>query len=145
MPSTAQKIIQMSYIELLYEHARPEPRLRRLLGHVGIYGHASRLFQERMQKSIVCFDREEEKMSEDESRQSQPVGTSFTEARLVWTFSDFQALIRSKLEHQQLWDVTATEVTGVTAVISLLPSCISPAKLPAFDWSISTAISDEES
>jgi hypothetical protein len=99
-------------MELLYEHARPEPRLRRLLGHVGIYEHASRLHQERMQESILYFDREEEKMGENESRQSRPVGTSFTEARPVRTFSNFQALIQSKLEHQQLCDVTATEVTG---------------------------------
>jgi hypothetical protein len=98
-------------MELLYEHARPEPRLRRLLGHVGIYETASRLCRERMQKSVFCLDRGEAKMVEDGIRPSRPVRASYTETQPVPTFSDFQPMIRSKLQHQQLCDVTTTEIT----------------------------------
>lgn len=101
----------MSYMELLYENARTEPRLRRLLGHVSIYENASRIYWERMQKIAFCLDKGEEKTVEDESRQSRPVRTSFTKAQRVQTFSDLQAMSQSKLEHQQLCNVTTTEIT----------------------------------
>jgi hypothetical protein len=103
----------MSYMELLREHARPEPRLRRILGHVGIYEIASRLYRERIQESVSELGGEEERTGEDEpggdkSRHRRPVRTSPNEAQRVRTFSEY---IRSNLEHQRLCDVPPTADT----------------------------------
>jgi hypothetical protein len=106
----------MSYMELLREHARPEPRLRRLLGHVGIYEIASRFYRERIQESVSELGGEEERTGEDErggdkSRHRRPVRTSPNKAQRVRTFSEYQATIRSNLEHQRLCDVPPTADT----------------------------------
>lgn len=103
-------------MKLLREHARPEPRLRTLLGHVGIYEIASCLYRERIQESVSDLGGEEERTGEDEpggdkSRHRRLVRTSPNEAQRVRTFSEYQATIRSNLEHQRLCDVLPTADT----------------------------------
>ncbi len=115
MPSTAQKILQMSYMELLCETARPEPRLRRILGHVGIYENASLLCRS-MEERGFCPGREVEKTrkdeaGEDESRRCRPVRPSSTKVQRVRTFSGFQAITQSELERRRLCNVTSTGTT----------------------------------
>jgi hypothetical protein len=52
----------MSYAALLYESDRPEPRLRRILGHIRIYENAVGVYQEAMQKRASCPGRKEKRM-----------------------------------------------------------------------------------
>ena len=111
---TAQKMLQMSYMELLYEYARPEPRLRRRLGHVGIYENASRLCGERGQEDVVGHQGREKGICGDENHQLWPVRTSSNQVQRARTFSDPQALARPKLEHQQLRTPTETAITEVS-------------------------------
>lgn len=108
----------MSYMELLSERARPEPRLRRLLGHVRIYENATRLQQQKMEKSVFSFGEEEEegKRARDaasgaESGRFRPLTASLKEVERVQTFSEFQAMIRSNLEHQPLCTMRVAEIT----------------------------------
>lgn len=117
MRSVVQKVLQMSYMELLYEGARPEPRLRRLLGHVTTYENASRWCWQN-QKERASFlddeggqDRGANRADKGRRHQDAILETTPTQGRRVWTLSELQVTIQSKLEHQPQFTVTATEVT----------------------------------
>lgn len=114
MPLTAQKMLQMSYMELLYEYARPEPRLRRLLGHVGIYENASRLCREKEQKDVTGLVLEEKGNWGEEGGQPRPVRRSSTKIQFARTFLEPQPVIRPKLQDQQLHATIETEIAEVT-------------------------------
>jgi hypothetical protein len=116
MRSTAQKILQMSYMELLYEGASPEPRLRRLLGHVSTYENTSNWCQEDKKKNFSYVDDEKDKASEEgrvenDGHQNGDFTRDATQVEHVRRWSEFQATIQSQLQHQQLVVVTAEEVT----------------------------------
>jgi hypothetical protein len=108
---------RVSYIELLSEHTRPEPRLRRLLGHVSIYMNATQWQRQMMEDTELSFIEGEERMTSDaasraESGQRGPLAASVDKPQRVHTFSEFQARIRANSEDLSLCTVTATEMTG---------------------------------
>jgi hypothetical protein len=110
------RMAQVSYIELLSEHMRPEPRLRRLLGHVSMYENATRWQRQTVEKIELPFTRERERMTRDAAAragngQHGPLTTTVDESQPVQTFSEFQAMIRSSLENLPLYTVTETEMT----------------------------------
>jgi hypothetical protein len=110
-------MVQVSYIELLSEQARPEPRLCRLLGHVSIYENATRWQRQTMEKIELPFVDEKEKTTREaasgaESGQRWPLTTSVDNSQHVQTFSEFQTMVRSNLENAPLCTVTTTEMTG---------------------------------
>jgi hypothetical protein len=110
------RMAQVSYIELLSEHMRPEPRLRRLLGHVSIYENATRWQWQMMEKIELSFIEERERMTRDAATragngQHGPLTTTIDESQRVQTFSEFQAMIRSSLENLPLCTVTEKEMT----------------------------------
>ena len=65
--STAWKILQSSHMELLYELARPEPRLRKLLGHFSVYEDASQWLQENEKNSVSLLVENKEEVQEPPS------------------------------------------------------------------------------
>jgi hypothetical protein len=114
---TARKILQVSHMELLYEGARPEPRLRRLLGHASAHENAGRWCQENKRKSIFYIRDDKEKAQEEtatagDSHQNGMSLKSPTKVQRFGTLSEFQVAIQSQIQHRQLVIVNATEVDG---------------------------------
>src|SRR6266516_1501191 len=98
--ATAQKILQVSHMELLYEGAHPEPRLRRLLDHVSAHDNADRWCQENKRKSIFYIRDHKEKAQEetatagDTSHQNGMSLKSPTKEQRFRTLSEFQVAIQ---------------------------------------------------
>ena len=117
----AQSILQISYMELLYEDARSEPRLRRLLGHFRIYENASRWCEENNKKSSVSYPdgeretTEEDKAAESQSHQNGACTQKATEMQRVQNVAELEAAVQSQHQHQhqhrQIFTVTTTEAT----------------------------------
>lgn len=115
MQSTAQKIMQISHIELLYESARPEPRLGRLLGHVGTYENTRRWYEQTKNENISCKFRDKEEGEIYMRRRGKIRGIESSAQRSahvqhVQTLLEPQAMIQSQLQDQQFVVVTEEEV-----------------------------------
>jgi hypothetical protein len=112
-PHLAQKVLQMSYMELIHEHARPEPRLRRLIGHVFAYESALRWNRDgTMEGAFDLSDSEGgDEASADDGYECRPYNISSDESQRVQPFSEPQATTRSWIDMQQAYTVTATEIT----------------------------------
>jgi hypothetical protein len=112
---TAQKVLQMSYMELLQEGARPEPRLHRLLGHIGAYENASQWCLEDKRECIFYMGDKKEKArdkratTDDNGRDG--LSSKFpTQMQYFRTLSEFQVAAQSQLQPQTLVTVNVAEV-----------------------------------
>ena len=105
----------MSHTELVYEGARPEPRLRRLLGHVSANENASRWCQENRRTTLFNLRVEQEKAEERQAiqnarRQHGMSPRSSTPVSRCRSPSDFRVANPPKLQHPQVVTVQTTEV-----------------------------------
>lgn len=112
---TAQKILQMSHMELLQEGARPEPRLHRLLGHITAYENASQWCLENKRECIFYMGDKKEKArdkratTDDNGRDG--LSSRFpTQVQYFRTLSEFQVAAQSQLKPRTSITVNATEV-----------------------------------
>jgi hypothetical protein len=112
---TAQKILQMSLVELLQEGARPEPRLHRLLGHVKAYENASHWCLENRRECIFYTgDKKEEagdkRATTDDNGRDGLSSKFLTQVQYFRTLSEFQVAAQSQLRPQMPITVNAIEV-----------------------------------
>ena len=111
---TAQKILQLSYMELLYERAQPDPQLRRLLAHIDMWENANRMYRDEMKKRVFRLGEKRKKMAEDDAREHQHrqfrrSRTSLDKVQRARTLSEFQAMTRSEPENNSLRETTTAE------------------------------------
>ena len=114
---TAQKILQMSHMELLQEGARPEPRLHRLLGHVTAYENASQWCLENRRECIFYMgdkkERAGDKRATTDDNGRDGLSSRFpTQVQYFRTLSEFQAAAQSQLKPRTSITVSATEVNA---------------------------------
>jgi hypothetical protein len=112
---TAQKILQMSYMELLQEGARPEPRLHRLLGHITAYENASQWCLENKRERIFYISDKKEKIRDkrattDDSGHDGLPSKFPTQVQYFRTLSEFQVAAQSQLKHRMSVTMNTTEV-----------------------------------
>ena len=112
---TAQKILQMSHMELLQEGARPEPRLHRLLGHVTAYENASQWCLENRRECIFYMGDKKEKAGDkraatDDNGRDGLSSRFPTQVQYFRTLSEFQVATQSQLKPRTSITVNATEV-----------------------------------
>jgi len=112
---TAQKILQMSHMELLQEGARPEPRLHRLLGHIRVYENASQWCLEDKRECIFYMGDKEEKARDKRATTNDNgrdgLSSKFPpQMQYFQTLSEFQVAAQSQLHPQTLITVNAREV-----------------------------------
>lgn len=113
-PITAQKILQMSHMELLYESTRADPRLRRLLGHVSTYENAHHWCLENKRNDIFYRGAEKEKAKEkrtavDDSRRNGVSSTFSSQVQRFRTLPKFQVAMQLQPQHRRLVPVSPTE------------------------------------
>ena len=112
---TAQKILQISHMELLQEGARPEPRLHRLLGHITTYENASQWCLENRREGIFCIGDKQEKAGDkrattnDNSRDTLSSKLP-TQVQCFRNLLEFQVATQSQLQDRTLVTVNAIEV-----------------------------------
>jgi hypothetical protein len=112
---TAQKVLQMSYMELLQEGARPEPRLHRLLGHAIAYENASQWYLENKRECIFYMGDKKEKAGDiratTDGNGRDGLSSKFpTQMQHFRTLSEFQVAAQSQLKPQMSITVNTTEV-----------------------------------
>jgi hypothetical protein len=112
---TAQKILQMSHMELLQEGARPEPRLHRLLGHITAYENASQWCLENKRECIFYMGDKKEKAGDkrattDDNGRDELSSKFPTQAQYFRTLSESQVAAQSQLKPWMSITVSATEV-----------------------------------
>jgi hypothetical protein len=112
---TAQKILQMSYMELLQEGIRPEPRLRRLLGHVTTYENANQWCLENRRECIFYTSDKQEKAGDKRATTNDNGRDGLssklpTQVQCFPNLSEFQMAMQSQVRGRTLVTVNATEV-----------------------------------
>jgi hypothetical protein len=112
---TAQKILQMSYMELLQEGIRPEPRLRRLLGHITTYENANQWCLENRRECIFCTGDKQEKAGDKRATTNDNGRDGLssklpTQVQCFRNLSEFRVAMQSQLQGRTLVTVNATEV-----------------------------------
>src|ERR1700733_4836581 len=114
---TVQKILQMSYMELLQEGARPEPRLHRLLGHITTYEKANQWCLENRREGILYVGDKQGKAGDRGATTNDNGRDGFCskpppQVQCFRNLSEFQAAMQSQLQNRTLVTVNATEVDG---------------------------------
>ena len=112
---TAQKILQLSHMELLQEGARPEPRLHRLLGHITTYENANRWYLENRREGIFYIGGKQGKAGDkgattNNNGRDGLSSKSPTQVQCFRNLSEFQAAMQSQLQDRTSVTANATEV-----------------------------------
>lgn len=108
----ANKLRQISHMEILQEGTRPEPRLRRLLGHINTYDNVERWRLDNEQQ-IVASEMIHHKECQT-ARMTEPICQSSVlspqPTLKLRTLSEFQAAVRNHFEVEKETTVNTEEV-----------------------------------
>jgi len=109
---TANKIHQISHMEILQEGTRPEPRLRRLLGHISTYDNVEQWRMDNQQQIFLAETARYQKaqivpLPKPTCRAT--VSSSDPQLKLR-TLAQFQAAVRSHFEVEKETTVSTEEV-----------------------------------
>ena len=96
----ATKLLKISYMEMLYESNRSEPRLNRLLGHVSIYDNVNRWCTENAEKLSHFEERIKRQKAQStlKSTLECPKNTNQSHSVKIRKLAEFQATICAHTE-----------------------------------------------
>jgi hypothetical protein len=109
---TANKIHQISHMEILQEGTRPEPRLCRLLGHISAYDNVEQWRRDNQQKIFLAETaRYQQAQIVRLAKPTCQATASGSESPLkLRTLAQFQAAVRSQVEVDKETTVSTEEV-----------------------------------
>jgi hypothetical protein len=110
----ACKLRQISHMEILQEGTRPEPRLRRLLGHINTYDNVERWrldYEQQIIASEMIHHKECQTMRMTKPICQSSVASSQPTLKLR-TLSEFQAAVRNHFEVEKETTVNTEEVSS---------------------------------
>jgi hypothetical protein len=110
----ANKLRQISHMEILQEGTRPEPRLRRLLGHINTYDNVERWrleYEQQIIASEMIHDKESQTMRMTKPICQSSVASSQPALKLR-TLSEFQAAVRNHFIVEKETTVNTEEVSS---------------------------------
>ena len=110
----ANKLRQISHMEILQEGTRPEPRLRRLLGHINTYDNVERWRLDNEQQIVASelIHHKECQTARMTRPICQPSVASSQPTLKLRTLSEFQAAVRNHFEVEKETTVNTEEVSS---------------------------------